>query len=45
MARYAITQRLTAPETLRDFDLGGYRHAAAASSADRLVFRRGGPGG
>jgi cytoplasmic iron level regulating protein YaaA (DUF328/UPF0246 family) len=40
MARYAATHRLTTPEPLQGFDLDGYAFAPAASSADRLVFRR-----
>jgi cytoplasmic iron level regulating protein YaaA (DUF328/UPF0246 family) len=40
MARYAIQKRLASPLGLRRFDLEGYAYAAAASSADRLVFRR-----
>ena len=40
MARYAITRRVHAPETLQGFDLGGYCHDAAASDTDRWVFRR-----
>ncbi|WP_422014086.1 peroxide stress protein YaaA [Roseateles sp.] len=40
MARYAIQQRLEAPESLKGFDLDGYRFAPAASSADTFVFRR-----
>lgn len=40
MARYAITQRLGQPEQLQNFNLDGYAYAAAASSSNRLVFRR-----
>ena len=40
MARYAVRQRLTAPEGLKDFDDGGYAYCAAVSSATRWVFRR-----
>jgi cytoplasmic iron level regulating protein YaaA (DUF328/UPF0246 family) len=40
MARYALTQRLTLPQQLQAFDLEGYAYAAAASTPDRLVFRR-----
>jgi cytoplasmic iron level regulating protein YaaA (DUF328/UPF0246 family) len=40
MARYALLNRLTAPEQLRDFDMEGYRFAADASDENRYVFRR-----
>ncbi|MEO6409471.1 MAG: peroxide stress protein YaaA [Burkholderiaceae bacterium] len=40
MARHAITQRIGHPDGLLAFDADGYRHAAAASRPDRLVFRR-----
>jgi len=40
MARFAISHRLTLPEQLKGFDLGGYAFAAKVSCADRLVFRR-----
>lgn len=40
MARFACLERLTSPAQLKDFDLDGYAYAAAASSADKLVFRR-----
>ncbi|MBW8844733.1 MAG: peroxide stress protein YaaA [Burkholderiales bacterium] len=40
MARFAIQQRLETPEGLKGFDLDGYRLAPAASSNERLVFRR-----
>ena len=40
MARYAITHRLQTPAGLQGFDLEGYAFDAAASGADRLVFRR-----
>ncbi|MBL8449675.1 MAG: peroxide stress protein YaaA [Dechloromonas sp.] len=40
MARYAILNRLTAPEGLQDFDLDGYAYAPAVSDHDRWVFRR-----
>ena len=43
MARYAIQRRLETPESLKGFDLDGYRFAPAASSADTLVFRRKAP--
>jgi hypothetical protein len=40
MARFAIVQRAQALEDLQAFDADGYAFAPAASSADRLVFRR-----
>ena len=40
MARHAIQQRARKPEDLRGFDAEGWAHDAAASSPDRLVFRR-----
>jgi cytoplasmic iron level regulating protein YaaA (DUF328/UPF0246 family) len=40
MARFAIQHRAVTPHQLQAFDLGGYRFDAAASEADRLVFRR-----
>jgi cytoplasmic iron level regulating protein YaaA (DUF328/UPF0246 family) len=40
MARYAVQQRLTRPAQLQGFDAQGYAFADAASSPDRLVFRR-----
>jgi len=40
MARYAVTQRISRPADLPGFDLDGYRHAAEASTPERLVFRR-----
>jgi hypothetical protein len=40
MARWAVTQRAVRVEALREFDSDGYRFDAAASTADRLVFRR-----
>ena len=40
MARYAIGKRLTTPRQLEKFNLDGYTYDAAASQADRLVFRR-----
>lgn len=45
MGRFAIDQRLTAPEQLRAFDVDGYAWCAAQSSPTRLVFRRPNPGG
>ncbi|MFZ5485950.1 MAG: peroxide stress protein YaaA [Pseudomonadota bacterium] len=44
MARYAITQRVTTPAGLEGFALEGYAYARAASTPDRLVFRRAQPG-
>lgn len=43
MARYAVKNRLTEPEGLRDFDLEGYALFRDGSTADRLVFRRSAP--
>lgn len=40
MARYAIIHRIETPRRLEAFDLEGYAFAPAASSPDRLVFRR-----
>jgi hypothetical protein len=40
MARYAITNRLEAPEALKDFDLDGYAFVPAASQESTWVFRR-----
>ncbi|RYF24251.1 MAG: peroxide stress protein YaaA [Comamonadaceae bacterium] len=40
MARYAVQHAVTTPRRLEGFDLEGYAFHAAASSADRLVFRR-----
>jgi len=40
MARFAVLHRLETPAALRGFDLEGYAFDAAASEADRLVFRR-----
>ena len=40
MARFATTHRLNLPEQLQGFDLDGYGFFAAASSTERLVFRR-----
>ena len=40
MARYAVTQRISQPADLLGFDLDGYRHAAEASTPERLGFRR-----
>lgn len=40
MARYAVQHRVARPADLEGFDLEGYAFAAAASTPDRLVFRR-----
>jgi cytoplasmic iron level regulating protein YaaA (DUF328/UPF0246 family) len=40
MARYAILNRLEAPEKLQKFSSEGYRFAPKASDPDRWVFRR-----
>lgn len=40
MARHAIRRRIEAPEALTSFDADGYAFDAAASTPDRLVFRR-----
>lgn len=40
MARFAIDQRAPSVEALQDFHSDGYGYAKAASSPDRLVFRR-----
>ena len=40
MARFVIDRCLDDPEGLKEFAEEGYRYAADASSADRLVFRR-----
>ncbi|CAM4379094.1 peroxide stress protein YaaA [Bordetella tumbae] len=40
MARYAIEHKVSKPEGLQKFDVEGYAYDAAASSADKLVFRR-----
>ena len=43
MARYAATHRVVTPQQLQGFDVEGYAYEAAASSPDRLVFRRQSP--
>ncbi|MEI8170278.1 MAG: peroxide stress protein YaaA [Rhodoferax sp.] len=43
MARFAATQRVVTPQQLQAFDAEGYAFDAAASSLDRLVFRRDSP--
>jgi cytoplasmic iron level regulating protein YaaA (DUF328/UPF0246 family) len=40
MARFVIQNRLTDPDTLRDFDTGGYRYEAEMSTDDAPVFLR-----
>jgi uncharacterized protein len=40
MARYAVMKRVETPRKLEGFNLEGYAFDAAASQADRLVFRR-----
>ncbi|VWX56995.1 conserved hypothetical protein; family UPF0246 [Burkholderiales bacterium 8X] len=40
MARWAIQNRATIPQTLKNFDLEGYAFDASASAPQRLVFRR-----
>lgn len=40
MARFVCENRVTAPEALRDFDLGGYRYRPDQSTGDRMVFSR-----
>ncbi len=40
MARFILERRITDPEGLKDFDLGGYRFDPGISEGDRLVFLR-----
>jgi cytoplasmic iron level regulating protein YaaA (DUF328/UPF0246 family) len=40
MARFIIQRRLTDPEGIRDFDLGGYTHRPDLSEPDQPVFVR-----
>ncbi len=40
MVRYAVQQRAATPEALQGFNLEGYAHVPALSTADKLVFRR-----
>ena len=40
MARFMVTRRVTDPEGLRDFDLGGYSFQPEMSEGDRWVFLR-----
>lgn len=41
MARFIVQNRLTDPESLKEFDSGGYRYDAARSTEDEPVFIRG----
>jgi cytoplasmic iron level regulating protein YaaA (DUF328/UPF0246 family) len=41
MARFAIDQGIDRPEGLKDFDLEDYRFDVKASTAEKLMFRRG----
>ena len=43
MARWAVQHKVATVKQLQRFDAEGYAFDAAASSADRLVFRRSGP--
>ncbi len=43
MARYIIQHRLTDPESLKEFDTGGYAYQPDMSDGDRLVFLRNTP--
>ncbi len=45
MARFAVQRRLRSVQALRAFDAAGYAYAAAASTPQRLVFRRHGAAG
>jgi len=40
MARFILERRITDPDGLKDFDLGGYRFKPGESSDTRLVFHR-----
>ena len=40
MTRYAVLNRLTDPEALKDFDLDGYAYAPEVSDEASWVFRR-----
>ena len=40
MARFIIQRRLSDPESIKDFDLGGYRFDKGMSEGDRWVFLR-----
>lgn len=41
MARFIVERRVTDPEGLKDFDLGGYAFQPGTSEGDRWVFLRG----
>lgn len=41
MARFIVERRVTDPEGLKDFDLGGYAYQPEMSEGDRWVFLRG----
>ncbi len=43
MARFIIQRRLTNPEGIKDFDLGGYAYQPDMSEGDRWVFLRNTP--
>ncbi|MEQ9692649.1 peroxide stress protein YaaA [Shimia sp. SDUM112013] len=45
MARFIIQNRLSNPESLKDFDLGGYAYEPDLSEGDRMVFLRDYPDG
>lgn len=40
MARFIVTQRVTDPEGLKDFDLGGYQFVPDQSNGTQFVFVR-----
>lgn len=40
MARFVIQNRLTDPDALKEFDMGGYRYNAEMSDGDSFVFLR-----
>jgi len=40
MARFIVQNRLTDPESLKDFDTGGYRYNASRSTKDEPTFIR-----
>jgi len=41
MARFIVTRRLSEPDQIKEFDLGGYRYQAEQSSETPPVFLRG----
>ena len=41
MARFIVTRRLSEPDQIKEFDLGGYRYQAEQSSETNPVFLRG----